>query len=310
MKKMLLLIICFLLIPCASFADLTVYFLDVGQGDCAIIECDGDAMIIDGGLPGQSSKVYSFIKNDLHYNQFLYVVATHPDNDHIGGLPAVFNAVKDDQKKVRYLYSPVKESEAQRFGDLKNKADENNLKIRVPYDEETVDLGSAKVTFYNCGREKKGIVHATTDWFKSIFNRDDPEEDEDNNNMSLVVKIQYGETVFLFAGDIETEAEADLISSGYELGADVLKVAHHGSNSSSSIDFLSKVNPKYAIISCGSGNRYGHPNQETLNELRQKNTELYRTDLQGTITCHSDGRTVTFETEKSANSDMFMAPEK
>ena len=310
MKRMVFLVVCILLIPCAALADLTVYFLDVGQGDCAIIECDGDAMIIDGGLPGQSSKVYSFIKNDLHYNQFLYVVATHPDNDHIGGLPAVFNAVKDGQKKVKYLYSPVKESDASRFGDLKNKAEENHLKIKVPYDEEEVDLGTAKVTFYNCSREKKNIAHAATDWIKSIFRRDDPEEDEDNNNMSLVIKIQYGETVFLFAGDIETEAEADLKSLGDKLKADVIKVAHHGSNSSSSIDFLTMVNPKYAVISCGQGNRYGHPNQETLDELKQENIELYRTDLQGTITCQSDGHTIIFRTEKSTSNDMFKAPEK
>ena len=305
-----ILLILFLLIPWAALADLTVYFLDVGQGDCAIIECDGDAMIIDGGLPGQSNKVYSFIRNDLHYSQFLYVVATHPDNDHIGGLPSVFNAVKDDQKKVKYLYSPVKESDASRFGDLKNKAEENHLKIRVPYDEEELDLGSAKVTFYNCSREKKNLAHVTTDWIKSIFQRDDPEEDEGNNNMSLVVKIQYGETVFLFAGDIETEAEADLKSLGEKLQADVIKIAHHGSNSSSSTDFLTMVNPKYAVISCGQGNRYGHPNQETLNELKQKDIELYRTDMQGTIICHSDGHTITFEPKKTANGDLFTAPEK
>ena len=310
MKKTILLILCILFIPFIALADFTVYFLDVGQGDCAIIECDGDAMIIDAGLPRQSSKVYSFIKNDLRYSQFLYVVATHPDNDHIGGLPAVFNAVKESQKKIKYVFSPIKELDTPRFVDLKNKAEENHLKIKIPYDEEVYDLGSAKVTFYNCGMEKKSIVHATTDWFKSIFNRDDPEENEDNNNMSLVVKIKYGETVFLFTGDIETEAEEDLLNSGIDLKADVIKVAHHGSTSSSSIDFLSAVNPKYAVISCGTGNRYGHPEQRTLDELKYRNIELYRTDLQSTITCRSDGHSVTFEPKKTAQSDLFTAPEK
>lgn len=310
LRRMLVLFVCLLFLPCAALADFTVYFLDVGQGDCAIIECDGDAMIIDGGLPGQSSKVYSFIRNDLHYNQFLYVVATHPDNDHIGGLPAVFNAVKDDQKKIKYVFSPIKESDAPRFVDLKNKVDESHLKIKTPYDEEEYDLGSAKVTFYNCGREKKGVVRTTTDWFKSIFNRDDPEEDETNNNMSLVVKITYGETSFLFAGDIETEAESDLLNAGIGLKADVIKIAHHGSTSSSSIDFLSAVSPKYAVISCGKGNRYGHPEQRTLDELKQQNIELFRTDLQGTITCRSDGHSVSFETKETAQSDLFIAPEK
>ncbi len=310
MRRTLILILCLLLVPCAALADFTVYFLDVGQGDCAIIECDGYAMIIDGGLPGQSSKVYSFIRNDLYYKEITYVVATHPDNDHIGGLPAVFNAVKDDQKKVRNVFSPIKELDTPRFTDLKNKVEESHLKIQIPYDKEPYDLGSAKVTFYNCGREKKGIIHATTDWFKSIFNRDDPEENEDNNNMSIVVKIQYGETIFLFTGDIETEAEADLLGSGIDLKADVIKIAHHGSTSSSSIDFLSAVSPKYAVISCGKGNRYGHPEQMTLDELKQRNVELYRTDLQSTITCHSDGHHVTFETKEKTQSDLFTAPEK
>lgn len=131
MRRVMALVLCILLIPCAALSELSIYFLDVGQGDCAIIECDGDAMIIDGGLPGQSSKVYSFIRNDLHYNQFLYVVATHPDNDHIGGLPAVFNAVKDSQKKVKYVFSPIKVLDTPRFVDLKNKVEENDLKIVI-----------------------------------------------------------------------------------------------------------------------------------------------------------------------------------
>lgn len=302
-------LIIILLLPSMAIADLTVFFLDVGQGDSAVIVCDGEAMIIDGGLPGQSSKIFSFIENDLQCNRFLYMVATHPDNDHIGGLPAVFEVGNKIKKQVKTVYSPVTELETPRFTDLKNKADAYKVKIKIPYDRQEEYLGSAKVTFYNCGRQKKNIVRSFEDWVKSVFKRDDPEEDKENNDMSLVVKITYGDTIFLFTGDIETEAESRLIAAGFDLGATVLKVAHHGSRSSSSIDFLTKVNPKYAVISCGKGNRYGHPNQQTLDELKRRNVELYRTDLQGTITCHSDGHTITFETTKTAGSDLFKAPE-
>ena len=310
MKRIIACLICIFLIPSIGIAELTVYFLDVGQGDSAIVVCDNQAMVIDGGLPGQSDKLFSFITNNLQSVRFLYIVATHPDNDHIGGLPAVLEAVNKIQKKANcIIYSPVKEHDSLRFADLKNKAEQYDLKIKVPHSGDKLDLGKAKVVFYNCD-ERKSIAHSATDWIKNIFSRDDPEENEENNNMSLVVKIIYEDVAFLFPGDIETEAEKDLISPSIDLGADVLKVAHHGSNSSSSIDFLAKVKPKYAIISCGKGNRYGHPNQETLNELRRQNVELYRTDLQGTIICHSDGHSITFEKEKTTESNVFLAPIK
>ena len=310
MRKIIVFIIVLLLIPFTAIADLTVYFLDVGQGDCAIIECDGEVMIIDGGLPGQPDKLFNFIDKDLRYDRIAYMVATHPDNDHIGGLPDVFEAAKKAGKKVMHLYSPVKDYDSPEFLALEKKANENNVRIKVPYDDQKEYLGSATIIFYNCGHERKGVVRSATGWFKSLFIRDEPEEIKENNDMSLVVKLVYKDTSFLFTGDIEKDAEARLISSNIELKSDVIKIAHHGSNSSSSFDFLDKVNPKYAIISCGEGNRYGHPHQETLDELKLQNVELYRTDLQGKITCRSDGHSITFETEKRKKSDVFSAPQK
>ena len=306
MKRFVTLLICFILLPCFAFADLEVYFLDVGQGDSAIIVCDGEAMIIDGGLPGQSSKIYAYIHDTLHLERILYMVATHPDNDHIGGLPAVFQAAK----KVTKLFSPVDEDESPFFQTLVESAKKTTIKI--PYDRNEESLGRATITFYNSGRKKKGIVRYIWNMITSIIRRDDPEENKENNDISLVVKIVYGETSFLFTGDIEKDAEERLINSpDVDLKADVLKVAHHGSNTSNSPEFLAKVNPKYAVISCGKGNRYGHPNQETLDELSHQNIEeLYRTDLQGTIICRSDGHSIQFETEKTAQSNVYKAPEK
>ena len=310
MRKIVALVLVLVLIPCIALADLTVYFLDVGQGDCAIIECDGKAMIIDGGLPGKSDHVYDFFTKHLAYEELLYMVATHPDNDHIGGLPGALNAAKKLNKTFKYIYSPVKEYDSVRFDDLRNAAKEQHLKIQIPYDEQTYELGHATVRFYNCGREKKNVVRRVIDRVKEWFLRDNPEEDQENNNMSLVVKITYGETAFLFTGDIEADAESSLINSSYDLHADVLKIPHHGSVKSSSSAFLEKVSPKYAVISCGEGNKFKHPDQRALDDIRRQDSEikLYRTDLQGRITFRSDGHTITVNTERTAQSDLFTAP--
>ena len=133
----------------SSGTGLHIYFLDVGQGDAAVILCDGEAMIIDGGLPGQSSKIHSFLE-DLHIKELVYVVATHPDQDHIGGLPAVLQQVK-----VRYVFSPVEKYSSDRFDDLLRYTKNQRKRIKVPYDKEEHYLGKtgeAKITFYNCGK--------------------------------------------------------------------------------------------------------------------------------------------------------------
>lgn len=307
MKRLILFVVCAVLVPYIAFADLTIYFLDVGQGDSIIIECDGEAMIIDGGLKGQSDKIHAFIEKK-NLTRFKYVVATHPDNDHVGGLPAVFSAASVD-----YVFSPVKDDDAPRFQTFKQAAKDKKNKIVVPYNNNDRDysLGNAKVIFFNSEKEKKSVARTIGNWFGNIFANDEPNENKENNDISLVVKIIYGETSFLFTGDIEKDAEKRLINEGIDLQADVLKVAHHGSETSSTDDFLNRVNPQYAIISCGKG--YGHPKQETLTKLSKLSglKALYRTDLQGDITCHSDGKTITFdEPERNTQQDVFKAPQQ
>lgn len=180
MKKITGFLLLIMLIPCMAFAELTVHFLDVGQGDSAIIICDGEAMIIDGGLPGQSSKIYSFLQKNHHMNNLKYVVATHPDRDHIGGLPAVFRLFK-----VPYVYSPVKEYDSDRFNELLNSANNQKTKISVPYDHQSIYLGGATVTFYNSGSEKKHFIRNVADRIVSVFRRDEPEENPENNGSML-----------------------------------------------------------------------------------------------------------------------------
>ena len=125
----------------------------------------------------------------------------------------------------------------------------------------------------------------------------------DPNNNSIVLRVEYGDTTFLFTGDMEQTAEEDLLNSGADVKADVLKVGHHGSSTSTSYRFLREVEPTYAVISCGQYNSYGHPHEETLSKLRDADVTVYRTDLQGDITCRSDGKTLTWETAKSATSE-------
>lgn len=290
-KRILILLFLLLIIPCFALGELTIYFLDVGQGDSAIIECDGEVMIIDGGLPGKSDKIHAFLE-EHQMNNIKYIIATHPDRDHIGGLPAVLQ-----QANVQCVYSPVKKYPSEQFDNLLKYANQKKVKIKVPYDMDKIELGKktiATITFLNCGRERKNIVQSLGDKIITAFHRNDPEENPENNDMSLVLRIEYGDTSFLFTGDIQHDAEKRLLNSGAELKADVLKVAHHGSDSSSLDSFLDKVNPRYAVISCGKDNPYNHPSSSTLRLL--SNTELYRTDLQGDITCTSDGKNITFRT--------------
>lgn len=321
-KKITGFLLLIMLIPCMAFAELTVHFLDVGQGDSAIIICDGEAMIIDGGLRGQSSKIYSFLQKNYRDAQltnrnitingednrrkiiFMYMIATHPDRDHIGGLPAVFQLFK-----VPYIYSPVKEYDSDRFNILLNSANEQKTKIKVPFDCDSIDLGGATVTFYNAESEKKSFIRKFAD---RILRRDEPEENPENNDMSLVVKIVYKEVTFLFTGDIEAEAEKRLLASGINLKADVLKVAHHGSKGSSTIDFLEKVQPEYAVISAGKNQKYKHPSAETLMALQDINMDikLFRTDLHGDITFTTDGKSIEIKTDKNSTKDeLFKAPQ-
>lgn len=254
----------------ASQGGLAVYFVDVGQGDGAVVVCDGKTLVIDGGPPESGVKMVDILQNTLHVSTVDVMIGTHPHADHIGGLPDVIGAFK-----VKKLYSPVDEFEAKPFEAMKRAADAKKLKITVPQAGQRFSLGSAKVEFL----APLGIY-------------------DNVNDISLVVKITYGQTTFLFTGDAERPSEYDMADSDEKLSATVLKVGHHGSNTSSTYVFLRKVMPTYAVISCGRDNSYGHPHAEVLSRLADVGATVYRTDEQGTITCRSNGEKVTFKTEK------------
>jgi len=249
-----------------------VYYIDVGQSDAALVVCDGAAMLIDGGNPSDSSLIYSFLRNHgiTHLD---YIVASHAHADHVGGLSGALNFAT-----VGVALSPVTEYDTRAFESFVRYLSEQDVSITVPNHGDTFMLGSALVQI-----------------FGPINQSDNP------NNMSIVLKITYGGTSFLFTGDAERALEQDILDVGYDISATVLKVGHHGSDTSTTYPFLREIMPTYAVISCGRNNQYGHPDDNLLSRLRDADVTVYRTDMQGTITCVSDGVTVSISTERNSD---------
>ena len=260
--------------PVPEGSGLQVHFIDVGQADSALVICDGHYMLIDGGNAEDSDLVYAYLER--HGAEHLdYMVASHAHEDHIGGLSGALNYAAVD-----VALCPVTEYSSKVFQNMVRYLGEQGKTLTVPEPGDKFTLGSARVEILGPVREY-----------------------DDTNDTSIVLRIDYGKTSFLFTGDMETGAERDLIESGANLNATVLKAGHHGSDTSSSYQFLREVMPKYGVISVGEGNKYGHPSDEVLSRLRDAGTEVYRTDMQGHIIAESDGSTVTFRTEKQADVD-------
>ncbi len=245
--------------------ELQVDFLDVGQADSALVRCGGEAMLIDGGNVADSSYVVSFL-NAQQVTHLDYVVASHAHEDHAGGLSGPLNTCTVD-----HVYCPVTQGEGKYFASLEKYTAAQGLSIEVPQVGDTWELGEAVVT----------VLGPTQSY-------------EEANNTSLVLSVDYGSTSVLFTGDMEAEAEEDLLASGANLSATVLKVGHHGSDTSTSEAFLSAVSPRYGVISVGADNGYGHPSQAVLDRLSRHGVETWLTRDCGNITLRSDGTQVTW----------------
>lgn len=243
----------------------TIHFIDVGQADSALVTCDGHSMLIDGGNADDSNLVYSVLQRETN-GHLDYVVGTHAHEDHIGGLSGAFEADTAD-----VTFCPVTEYDSKAFRNFKTRADERGGGITIPAVGDTFTLGEASVTVV--------AVNSVP---------------EDTNNTSIVIRIVYGDTSFLFTGDAEQETEEKILETGQDIESTVLKVGHHGSSTSTSQAFLDAVSPTYAVISCGKDNSYGHPHSETLAKLSSAGVEVLRTDELGDIYCTSDGTEVTF----------------
>ncbi len=246
---------------------LEVHYIDVGQGDATLIKCASHAMLIDGGNNNKGTTVQLYLKKQ-GVESLDYVIGTHPDADHIGGLDVI--VYKYNCEKV---IMPDYEKDTRTYQELVDVIHDKNMKITYPVVGEQYALGEAKFTIIAPNSNSYG---------------------GNANDYSVAILLEYGKNRFLFTGDAEEASETEMLSNGIELSADVYKVAHHGSRSASTQEFLNAVRPKYAVISCGEGNSYGHPHAEVLNRLRSMGVEVFRTDEQGSIIASSDGENITW----------------
>lgn len=249
--------------------DLNVHFINVGQADSILIQQGSKSMLIDAGNNGDGKLVKNYLLQQ-GIKSLDYVIGTHPHEDHIGGLDYIINDFE-----IGKIYLPKVTYTTKTFGDVVVAIKNKGMKVTVPKPGETFNLGSAKCT----------IMAPNSSEYK------------DMNNYSIVIKLEFGSNSFLFTGDAEDLSEKEILEKGFNVKADLLKVPHHGSSSSTTDEFLSEVNPKYAVISCETGNDYGHPHKETMDRLKNKNIPVYRTDELGTIIATSDGKTITFNTK-------------
>jgi competence protein ComEC len=248
---------------------LKVKYIDVGQGDSILIQQGLNSMLIDAGNNSDSELVKKNI-TDQGITKLDYVIGTHPHEDHIGGLDYVINNFQ-----IGKIYMPKVTSTTKTFEDVVNAINSKGLKATVPTPGESFKLGEATCT----------ILAPNGSEYK------------DTNNDSIVIKVSFGDNSFLFTGDAEDVSENEMLAKGYDLKSDVLKIGHHGSNSSTTQKFLDSVNPKYAIISVGKENEYGHPTKEIIDRLISEKISVYRTDEVGTIVATSDGKNITFNVE-------------
>lgn len=253
-------------------SGLMVHFLDVGQADSILIQTpDGKNMLIDAGNRDDGDFVVGYLKKNK-VKKIDVVIGTHPHEDHIGAMAQVIRSFDVDK-----IYLPNTINNTKTFEDMLLAIKGKGLKINRA-------KGGMEIPFSN---DAKVMVLAPNG-----------EKYEDLNNYSVVVKITYKNNSFLFAGDAEKTSEEEMIKKGYDLHADVLKIGHHGSTSSTSQEFLKRVSPKYAVIMVGANNDYGHPHKKTLDLLKKNDIKIYRTDINGTIVMVSDGSSIKVYSER------------
>lgn len=243
--------------------NLVIYFVDVGQADCILISNNDHYMLIDAGNNEDGPKLVNYFKG-MGISKFDYVIGTHAHEDHIGGLDDIINNFD-----IKTFYMPDVSQTTYTFESVLDALERKNIYFETPKEDNSYKFGNSSFTVLSVGTDSTDL-----------------------NNTSIVLKLTYGNNSFLFTGDATSSVERTILDK--DISADVLKVGHHGSQYSSSANFLKAVYPKYAVIQVGKNNEYGHPKSITLNKLKKINANIYRTDKDGTIICTSDGNNISF----------------
>lgn len=250
---------------------LQIHFIDVGQGDCTLIKYNNKTMLIDAGNNEYGDLVVDYLKKQK-IDYLNYIVGTHGDADHIGGLDVVIDNFDFDK-----IYYPKQVKTTKTFTDFAKAIKNKNKQIDTPIIGDNIFLGE-KVKITILSPEQK--------------------EYEDSNNYSIVLRLEYHNNSFLFMGDAELDIENYLLKNNSNIKCDLIKVGHHGSNSSTSNNFIKKVNPKYAVISVGKDNEYNHPAQKVLDRLDRYDIQIIRTDESGNVIVTSDGNNISINKER------------
>lgn len=242
-------------------SNLNITYLDVGQADSILIQNEGHNMLIDAGNNEDGPLLVQYFK-EQNITKFDYLIATHPHEDHIGGMDDIINNFD-----IEKIYMPDVTTTTKTFLDVLDAIEKKNMTFNIPKINQTFTLGHTLFQVIYTGNDQKNL-----------------------NNTSIVLKASFKNTSYLFTGDATSDVEKKILNKNIQ--ATVLKVGHHGSKYSTTTDFLNKVNPKYAIISVGKNNSYNHPNQQTIKKLEQNNIEIHRTDQEGSIFLESDGKNI------------------
>lgn len=265
--------------PAQVEGDLKVHFIDVGQGDCTLIQTETQNVLVDAGERGNGDTIIAYLRAQK-VRELDLVVATHPHSDHIGSMPEVLEEFP--ARELLFGNVPEKLTPTSRiYEKLLDEIDSKSIPVTEAAPGLQYDLGGgAQIT----------VLGPVSD------------DADDLNNTSVVFRLDYGSTAFLFTGDAEKASEREILASPLRtrLRADVLKLGHHGSSTSTTREWLDAVRPKIAVALLGADNEYGHPHKETLEKLAASNITLYRSDLQGTIVIGSDGETLSVSAEKAA----------
>ena len=252
----------------AKQEEMQVHFLDVGQGLSILVQLGDEVLIYDGGERDTSSFVVAYLQ-DLGITEIDYMISSHYDSDHVSGLIGCLNAFD-----VKQVIGSNYEHESKLYTSFMNAVKEEGLSMQYPEVGTEYAFGDAVITILA------------------------PKEiGKDSNANSVVIRLSYGESDFIFTGDADYGSERDMVESGNNLDCEVLSLTHHGSSSGNSSLFLEKTNPEFAVISCGKGNSYGHPHEEVVELLEVMEIDVFRSDVQGTVIATTDGKTITWSQE-------------